>query len=354
MEKKHLLAVVMVACILVPSAMAGCGPSAPTEAPAAATEAPKEEATQAPALTPVIMQLGWVPQWQFAGYLVADYKGFYKEEGLDVKLLPGGPESADGMPLIGTGQVDFYTPGPAGIWNARLKDIPIVALLTTFQRAPYCYMVLADSGIEQPLDFAGKKVMIYDGDFKANYDALAAAVGLDKSTITEIPGTFDISPLLTGEVDVLQVYATDEPEIAAERGYKVNLIWPSDYGVTAIGDTLVTNEMLIEKHPEVVQSFVNASMRGWLWAVENTEDTYDIIMSYNDQLNRPHLQYEAEITKNLLTDYGAIEQIGMNYQERWDKYMQMLIDQKALDGPVPFNEATDNSFLEKFYAQSNP
>jgi ABC-type nitrate/sulfonate/bicarbonate transport system substrate-binding protein len=296
------------------------------------------------------MALGWMPQWQFAGYLVADHKGFYEEEGLEVQILPGGPDY-NGMPLLASGQIEFTSPGPASIWNARLKDMPIVTLLTAHQRAPYSYMVLADSGIEHPLDFEGKKVMIFDGDMKANFDAVAAAVGLDTSTVTEIPGTFDISPLLTGEIDVLQVYATDEPEIAREMGYDVNLLWGSDYGVAAIGDTLVTNENLIKESPEVVQAFVDATMRGWLWAMENTEDTYDIIIGYNDQLTPSHLAYEAEVTKDLMTDFGAVERVGWNYQDTWDGYMQILIDQGALAEPVPFAEAVDNSFVEKFYAE---
>lgn len=335
MDAKRLITSVILVSVMAVTMIAGCATATP-------------EVVEP---TKVVMQFGWVPQWQYAGYLVADHNGYYEEEGLEVEILPGGPGSADGMPLIGTGQVDFYSPGPAGIWNARLADIPVVALLTIFQRAPYSYMVLADSGIEHPLDFAGKKVMIFDGDFKANYDAIAAAVGLDTSTVTEIPGTFDISPLLTGEVDVLQVYATDEPEIAREKGYDVNILWGSDYGVAAIGDTLVTNEMLIKENPEAVQGFVNASLRGWLWAMENTGETYDIIMGYNDQLTEPHLTYEADMTKKLMNDYGTIEQIGRNYQDKWDEYMQILIDQDALDEPVPFDEATDNSFLDNFYAE---
>ncbi len=326
---------------------------ATTEPPATTTTEPPEPTTTEPQeLVAVQLALGWVPQWNFAGYLVADALGFYEEEGLDVEILPGGP-GIQQIPLVGAERVEFATLGPDDVWRARVQDIPITNLLTIFQRAAYVYMVHADSGIEAPTDFAGRTVEVFQGEFETNYTALAAAVGLDRADVNEVPGTFDLAAFLTGDTDVKPVFVNDQPFSARDQGADILLISGADYGIPSIGTGLATSDAMIEENPEVVQAFVNGTMRGWLWAIENVDDSIDIVLAANDQLRPDHVAYEAESSLILITDDGAYggEDIGTPLQERWDALMDLELELEVLPERVPFDEAVDISFIQNFWAE---
>jgi NitT/TauT family transport system substrate-binding protein len=334
MRRLHipLLTVVLVA------AVAGC---AQPSAPAASSAAPE--------LRQVSMRLQWFPQYQFAGYIVAKVKGYYSQVGLDVTLNPGGPDLVP-LPLVATGKDSFGSTGADTVISAREQDIDVVALATWFQASPVAFMVHSDSGIRAPQDFAGHTAgMFYGDNVETEYRALLAATGVDRTTISEIPGDYSLAPFLERRADVWPVYATDQPNTARREGADIRLIFARDYGVQLMGDVLFTTAKFARENPKTVRAFVQATLRGWQDAIDNPQETVALIAAYNKDLDQQQLAFEADETIKLIT-YGAGKRCpGYNDLATWQAEATVLKNLAILTKPVDLAAALDSRYVSEYY-----
>src|SRR5580692_9530517 len=210
----------------------------------------------------VTVRLKWFNQAQFAGFYVAKDKGFYKAAGLDVDVQPGGPDFP-AIQMVAGGNEQFGVTGADQILIARSKGVPVVALAVLYRESPFVLFALKKSGITKPSDFAGKNVGLkIGGSEELVYRAVLKSAGVDKGTLHEVPVKFDLSPLLTGQVDVWPGYVINEVLAAQEKGFEVSVIKPSDYGVRMYADTLFTTERMLKEQPELVKKFVAATIHG--------------------------------------------------------------------------------------------
>jgi NitT/TauT family transport system substrate-binding protein len=211
----------------------------------------------------VTVRLKWFNQAQFAGFYVAQQNGYYKAAGLDVNIQPGGPDFP-AVQMVTGGSEQFGVTGADQILIARSKGVPVVALAVIYRRNPFVLFSLTKSGIKTPADFAGKTVGVkIGGNEELIYRAVLAKAGIDKAKLTEMPVKFDITPLLTGTVDVWPGYLINDVLAAKEKGFDVNVIYPADFGIDLYADTLFTTEKMLKEKPEVVRNFVAATLKGW-------------------------------------------------------------------------------------------
>ncbi len=330
--------------------LVGCAaPPPPPTSPPAAT--PDGIALAPPEVRSVTMRLQWIPQYQFAGYIVASVKGYYEEAGLDVTLLPGSPDFVP-LPLVATGTDTFGSTGADTIFLAREKGIAVVALATIFQTSPVGFMTHSDSGITTPQDFVGRTVGVFYGDnVETEYRALLAATGIDRASINEVPAQFNLEPFLSRRVDVWPVYVTDQPDLARQQGAEVDVLVARDYGVTLMGDVLFTTKAFVEENPNTTRAFVHATLRGWQEALANPDETVELVAAYNEQLSREHLAFEAAETVQLV-QYGAgTDCPGWNSPDAWNAEQQTLLDLDLLSAPVPLEQAINNRFVAEYYEQ---
>jgi ABC-type nitrate/sulfonate/bicarbonate transport system substrate-binding protein len=301
--------------------------------------------------TAVTMRFQWIAQWQFAGYIAAEVRGYYDEAGLDVTLESGGPDFP-AKQLVASGSEQFGTAWVDSMYLSQQRGVPLVSLMTIFQSSPTLYMVHADSDIEEPADFAGKTVAVYPGGgVETEYLALLETVGVERSQITEVPGQFSLEPFIQRRLDVLPVYATDQPYRVQQRGVDFRLIDARDYGVELMGDVLFATTDFVEQHPNTVRAFVHASLRGWEWAIANPDAAIELIVDYNPDLDPGHLAFEAQETIPLVT-YGAGERcIGWNDRAAWEAEEQLLLELDILEAPVPFEQVANNTFVAEYYAE---
>ncbi len=347
-----MLLLLLVSALVV----AACG-GTPEEAPAEeapAEEAPAEEGETAaadgePEVTEVSIRLSWIPQWQFAGYIVAEANGYYDEAGLDVTLNGGGPEFPE-VQMVAGGSDTFGTSWPDTMLQSRENDINLVTLATFFQTSPVAYMVHADSGISGPEDFVGKSVAVFfGGGLESEYRGMMEAAGVNTDEITEVPGEFTLEPFISRRVDVWPVYATDQPNTVRNQGVEIDLIYARDYGVTMIGDSLFTTEEFASNNPNTTRAFVHASLRGWNWAAENPDEAVQIVSEYNPEVDADQLAFEAEQTIPLL-QYGAGETcIGWNDLDVWQSQYDMLVELDVLEGTAELDEVVTNRYVESYY-----
>jgi ABC-type nitrate/sulfonate/bicarbonate transport system substrate-binding protein len=316
----------------------------------AACAAPTAPTGEGPEVKTVSMRLQWVPQFQFAGYIVALQEGYYAEEGLDVTINPGGPDAVS-LPLVASGADTFGSTGADTVLIAREKDIDVVALATIFQASPVAFMVHADSGIAGPADFVGRTVgMFYGDNVETEYRALLAAAEVDRSQINEIPGDFSLAPFLDRRADVWPVYATDQPYTARREGAEVKLILARDYGVELLGDVLFTTGEFVRENPNTVAAFVRATLRGWQFALEKPAEANALIAAYNSELNPEQLAFESQETIPLIRFGVGASCPGYNSRSAWQAEATILEELAITTQSADLDAAIDNRFVAEYYA----
>jgi NitT/TauT family transport system substrate-binding protein len=231
-------------------------------------------------LKPVTLQLNWFHEAEFVGYYVAEAKGFYEHEGLDVTILEGGP----GTPARDTvlnGTSTFAITSFAEQHDLVLGGKPSVAVMAAFQIPPLVIFALAASGISEPSDLAGKKVGVTTDYWRNVLRQTLTAAGVDIGQVSEVDVETDQMQLLfDGSVDAWLGYAQDEPIRAEMAGYAVKSIYPADFGIGGYEGLLITHQGMVDKSPELVQAFVNASYDGWRYAVEHADEAAQILNTW--------------------------------------------------------------------------
>ena len=293
----------------------------------------------------VTVRLKWFNQAQFAGFYVAQQNGYYKAAGLDVNIQPGGPDFP-AVQMVTGGSEQFGVTGADQILIARSKGVPVVALAVIYRRNPFVLFSLTKSGIKTPADFAGKTVGVkIGGNEELIYRAVLAKAGIDKAKLTEMPVKFDITPLLTGTVDVWPGYLINEVLAAKEKGFDVNVIYPADFGIDLYADTLFTTEKMLKEKPEVVRNFVAATLKGWDTAIAAPEDAAKITVKFGgDKLTYDHELAMMKASLPLLKPDG--KPVGFMDEAGWDAAQKLLLGAGFQKQPVNVAEA--------FTAKSTP
>lgn len=287
-------------------------------------------------LEKVSVRLEWLHQAQFAGFYVAEKKGFYKDRGLDVTINPGGMDFP-AVQMVASGSDDFGLEEGNRILEAQEKEVPIVALAAIYRKNPTLFFSLADSGIAKAEDFAGKKVGVWP-DVRILLSKMLERAGVKESDVEIVPVEYDITPLLTGKIDVWPGYAINEPLLAEEQGYEVNRIWPSSYGINSYSMTLFAGEKMIREEPEVVRNFVEATIEGWEYAYAHPDEAVETTLGYSDQLNREHETKMMQASLELLKPDN--NPIGYMDKEVWEEMRGIFLDK-----PIDIDRAFTNEFL---------
>ena len=293
----------------------------------------------------VTLQLKWVHQAQFAGFYVAQERGYYAEENIEVTFSEGGSD-IDAVEQVATGGADFGVGAPEDILVHRSQGEPVVAVAVIYRRNPLVFVALADSGIERPADFLGRTAAIA-ADGQLQFQAMMKKLGLDIHQVKFVPYSYDYTPFYNGDVDITEAYSTGGLIRMRQAGHEVNLIWPSDYGIHLYADTLITTDEIIAENPDLVTRFLRATLRGWREAIEDTEAAVTITLKYAKEAD-PELQTQMMEASVPLVHTGE-DQIGWMRAEVWQGVHDMLLEQGILNEPLDVGEVYTMEFLEKVY-----
>lgn len=163
--------------------------------------------TRTQPLEPVSLQLKWKHQFQFAGYYAALAKGYYREAGLDVKIVEAQP-AQDPTATVLQGNADFGV-SASDLVLLRAQGQPVVALAVIFQHSPLILLARRNFDLNYLHDLIGKRVMIEPGS--AELLAYLQREGISRERLEILPHAFDANALIDGRVDALSAYVTDEP-----------------------------------------------------------------------------------------------------------------------------------------------
>ncbi|MEO5935017.1 MAG: EAL domain-containing protein [Duganella sp.] len=275
-------------------------------------------AAPAAAQDKVTLRLKYLHQFQFAGYYAALEQGYYREAGLDVRIVEGADgNQAERDVLSGTAE---YGVAGSSLLLARLAGKPVVVLGVIFQHSPFGLAMRQTGGEPDIRRLIGKRAMIGSlSDEAGNTDELLAYLakeGVPVGSIQRVAPSFDPRDLIDGRVDAMAVYTTNEPDLFDRVGFPYDLYSPRAVGIDFYGDNLFTSEREIASHPARARAFRAASMRGWQWAMGHQEETVDLILNkYSRRNDRAHLLYEARQMVGLVQP--VLVEIGYMNPERW-------------------------------------
>lgn len=278
------------------------------------------------------LQLRWLHQFQFAGYYMALEKGFYRDAGLDVEIIEGGPQRLKPMDAMLAGDSDFAISN-SGMVIERMAGKPIVALAAIMQTSPIVWIVRADSKIRTPMDLIGKRLMLMPAPESAELLITLRREGIDTSKLNIQPTSFNLQDLLDARTDAYDGYISNEPFWLTQRGIDYRLINPREYGVNFYNDVLYTREQLTRERPEQVLAFVKASLKGWQYAMEHQDESIQLIHNrYAPGKSLEHLRYEADELHKLIMP--ELVQLGHMNPGRWEQIANSYVQLGMAKGPV--------------------
>lgn len=306
-------------------------------------------ATQAPP-DKVIFMAGFKAQADlpFVGAYVAAEKGYFKEAGLDVEIRHA--QSGEHLQLLLAGEIQFTTANGAQVISRNAQGLELVSLALIGQKSEQVFAVAADSPIRTMKDWEGKKIG-FATTAPAEFLAITRANGLDVSKIEQVRTGFDPRFLSEGKVDILSVFASNEPDVLAQQGFQTRVFDPSDYGAPSLGLTYITSREYIDKHPDIARRFVEATLRGLDYANQHRDEAIDIVLKYAPQEARAHQRFmlDKEFDRGALTDATKKNGVGWQTQEQWKTLADSMFDLKVIDKAIDVSRIFTNDYVAGTY-----
>ncbi len=301
----------------------------------------------------VTLQLKWVHQAQFAGFYMAQEKGYYSRENLAVTFTEGG-QGIDNIEQVVSGKADFGISSADSIMLSRSEGSPVTAVAVIYKRSPVVFVTLANSGIKRPADFLDRTAALEGTAFvdaRLQFFSMMEKLGLDHTRVRTVPYEYDYASFKKGEIDISYSYTTGGLFRLLQQGIEVNRILPEDYGIHMYSDTLFTSDTLIADNPDLVARFIRASLKGWQDTIGNPDEAVRVTMQYAREKDSSLQSKMMEAQLPLI--YDGEDGVGWMRSEIWSGMYQMLLNQKLMDKGFDPATAYTMNFINEIYGGSN-
>ena len=299
-------------------------------------------------LTDVSIALDWFPWSNHSGLYVAQVRGYFEDEGLNVNIyVPGDPSTV--LQTVAAGRDDFGISYQPELLIARNQGIEAVSIMALVQHPLNSVMALTESGIAEPKDLKGKKVGApgLPSD-EALIDSMLRHQGLTIDDVEMVNVGFDLVPaLISKNVDaIVGAYWVHESISANNQGFDLNIMRMEENGIPDFYElVIVASEDKIANNPEIVQKFVQAVTRGYLDAIADPLDAVAVLKA-----EKPETDLEIEnpgvalLAPLWATDNGVF---GWQEKARWEEFANWMVETGQLESAEGATAAYDNSFVEE-------
>ncbi|WP_083929473.1 ABC transporter substrate-binding protein [Catelliglobosispora koreensis] len=322
----------ILALALVLGSLAACGDTAePT--------APGEKKS-------VTLTLNWVPYGEHAPFYYGLQKGFFSDEGIDLKIQPGGG-SGKTIQAVAQSQTDFGWADTPPLLKGIASGMKVKSLGVFLQKGPASIEFLADKGITKPEDLKGKTVGGTPGDaMYATFPAWLKANGMQPSDVrvVNVDAAGKIAALTEGKVDAIMGFFHDQaPTIENTTGKKVSYLLFADHGMNMLGTGLVVNDATLAKDPEMVKAFVRATQKSWAEASKNIDAAADAMVALAEQ-EPPKNVLVKQLTLAVPLLQGSP---GVNTEAKWTETIGLMSQYAELKDAGAPAKYWDSSYAGK-------
>jgi len=310
----------------------------------ALTACQQEAPTEPPEIIATPLTLGYIPNIQFAPIYVAAEKGYFLEAGFDVSIEYG--NESDAVALVGAGEQLFAIASGEQVLLARAQGLPVTYVAAWYQQFPVGIVSLADSEILVPENLSGKSIGV-PGLYGASYIGLRALLSAADLTEEEVNlqsiGYNQVEYLVTEQVDSAVIYLANEPILLQQQGYDADVIRVADY-LQLVANGLVTNETMLNEHPEQLKAFIEALLKGIADTLADPDEAYEISKSYVEDLTDLDRELHFEILNQSMMLWET-ETLGYSEPAGWVNMQAVLLDMGLLTETQDLDKAFTNDLL---------
>jgi len=307
-------------------------------------------AATAQTLDKVSFGTNWVAEAEHGGFFQAVADGTYKRYGLDVTIVPGGPNENNRMLLI-SGKLEFFMAANTLMsFDAVANNVPVVSIAAMFQKDPQVFLTHPESGITKLEELKPLTLFVSKEGISSYYQWLKSEYGFSEKNVR--PYTFNPQPFIATAQSAMQGYVTSEP-FAVERaaGFKPGVILLADNGFNTYSTLIETRRDLIESKPDLVQRFVDASIVGWYnYIYGNNAAGNALIKKMNPEMTDDLLAYSVVKMK----EYGIVDSgdstdkgIGAMSEERITSFFDKMVRAGVVKPTVDYRKSYTLRFVNK-------
>ena len=305
-------------------------------------------AGHAQSLDKVRFGTNWVAEAEHGGFYQAVADGTYRKYGLNVTIVPGGP-NVNNRILLPVGKLDFFmSANSLQSFDAVEHGVPTIAVAASFQKDPQVFVARPD--VTKFNDLKTRTLFVSKEGMASYFQWLKADFGFNESKVK--PYTFNAQPFLADKNSAMQGYVTSEP-FAVERqaGFKPAVFLLADYGFDAYSTLIETRRDLVEKQPDLVQRFVDASAIGWYhYIYGDSRPGNDLIKKQNPEMTDALLSYSIAKMK----EYGIVDSgdslklgIGAMTDARWKSFFDKMVRAGVVKAGIDPKRAYTLQFVNK-------
>jgi NitT/TauT family transport system substrate-binding protein len=302
------------------------------------------------ALDKVTFGTNWLAEAEHGGYYQAVVDGTYAKYGLDVTILPGGPQANNRL-LLASGKIEFYMGGNMlQSFNSVEQHIPTIVVAGHFQKDPQIIMSHPGVGLDKWTDLPKATAFIGKEGLSSFYLWMESAYGFKEENVKAY--TFNAAPFIADKDSIQQGYLTSEPyAVEKDGGFKPNIFLLADQGYSTYATTIETRTDLVEKNPDLVQRFVDASTIGWYhYLYGDNAKANAAIKKDNPDISDEQIAFS--IAK--LKEYGIVDSgdtlklgIGAMTDERMKDFFDRMVKAGVLKAGIDYKKAYTLRFVDK-------
>ena len=298
-------------------------------------------------LTKVSYGTNWVAQAEHGGFYQSVADGTYAECGLDVTIVPGGPQ-VNNRALLLAGRLDFHMGGDLlQAFSAAQENIPVVNVAAIFQKHPQ--VIVAHPGEADSWDeLKDLTLLIGDNGFQSYYQWMIKAHGFTAEQ--RKPYTFNPAPFLADKKVGMQGYLSSEPYLVKkEGGFDPNVFLIADAGYSSYATTIEAMQQTIDERPEVVECFVDGSIKGWYnFLYGENEDAIALIQEANPEMTRDKIDFAISKLKSWgIVDSGDAETMGIGVitDAKVDSFYNLMVEAGVVDSGIDYKKTYTTQFV---------
>jgi NitT/TauT family transport system substrate-binding protein len=292
----------------------------------------------------------WVAEAEHGGFFQAVADGTYKAYGLDVTIVPGGPNDNNRLLLI-AGKLDFFMAANTLMsFDAVANNVPVVTIAAMFQKDPQVLLTHPESKVTKLEELKPLTLFVSKEGISSYFQWLKSEYGFSEEKVR--PYTFNPQPFIANKQSAMQGYVTSEPyAVEKSAAFKPGIILLADYGFNTYSTLIETRGEIIDKKPDMVQRFVDASIVGWYhYLYGNNAPANEMIKKLNPEMTDDLLAYSIARMK----EYGIVDSgdslhdgIGAMTDARMASFFDKMVRAHVVRSDIDYRKAYTLRFINK-------